>query len=211
MNDYKVYIHIFPNEKVYVGMTCQEPKKRWNNGKSYIENKYMKNAINKYGWENIKHKIVATNLTKNEAEELEIYLINNKYKSNNREYGYNIEYGGCHNGKTSEETKKKLSISHKGMHNSPNTEFKKGHKTIISVKAKEKLSRERKGKHISIKTEFKKGHKPLNAKKVLCVETNIIYNTIKEAYKNTNIMDCHISQVCKGIRKTAGGFHWKYI
>ena len=140
----------------------------------------MKNAINKYGWKNIKHKIVATNLTKEEAEKLEIYLINKKYKSNNRKYGYNIEYGGCHNGKTSEEAKKRM-------------------------------SKERKGKHVSIKTEFKKGHKPLNAKAVLCVETNIIYSNMKEASKNTNAMASHISEVCKGKRKSAGKLHWKYV
>lgn len=211
MNDYKVYIHIFPNNKVYIGMTCQKPKKRWNNGKSYTENKYMKNAINKYGWKNIKHEIVATNMTKEEAEKLEIYLINKKYKSNNRKYGYNIEYGGCHNGKTSEETKLKISKANKGKHNSPQTEFKKGHITIISEKAKKRMSKERKGKHVSIKTEFKKGHKPLNAKAVLCVETNIIYNSIKEASKHTNIIASHISEVCSGKRKSAGKMHWKYI
>ncbi len=209
--EYKVYMHIFPNNKVYIGMTCQEPKKRWGNGKNYSENKYMKNAINKYGWKNIQHKIIATNLTKEEAEELEIYFINEKYKSNNRKYGYNIENGGFHNGKTSEETKKKQSISHKGMHNSPDTEFKKGHITIISEDMKQKISQKNKGKHASIKTEFKKGHKPLNAKTVLCIETNIIYSNIKEASKNTNAMACHISEVCNGKRKSAGKLHWKYI
>lgn len=211
MNNYKVYIHIFPNNKVYIGITCQEPKKRWANGKSYTENKYMKNAINKYGWDNIKHEIIVTNLTKEEAEELEIYLINEKYKSNNRKYGYNIEYGGCHNGKTSEETRRKMSDIAKGKHRSPETEFKKGHITIITEEIKQKISQKNKGKHASVKTEFKKGHKPLNAKAVLCVETNVIYNNIKEASKNTNVMACHISEVCSGKRKSAGKLHWKYI
>ena len=110
---YSVYLHIFSNSKKYIGITCRKPEYRWNKGKGYKENKYFTNAINKYGWENIEHKILFTNLTKEEAEQKEIELIA-KYKSNNREYGYNIEYGGCHNGKTSEETKRKLSESHKG-------------------------------------------------------------------------------------------------
>lgn len=207
---YKVYMHKFPNRKVYIGMTCQEPKKRWNNGKNYIENNYMKNAINKYGWENVEHIILFDNLTKKEAEQKEIELIA-KYKSNTAKYGYNIEFGGCHNGKTSERTRKKISIANKGKHNSPQTEFKKGHITIISEEAKRRLSKERKGKHISIKTEFKKGHKPLNARKVICIETQIIYNSIKEASIKNKVDDGHISDVCRKKRKTAGGYHWEYI
>lgn len=207
---YCIYKHTTPNDKVYIGMTCQEPNKRWRNGKAYKENKHFNNAISKYGWKNIRHEILYSNLTKEEAEQKEIELIK-QYKSNERKYGYNIEYGGCHNGKTSEETKLKISKANKGKHNSPQTEFKKGHITIISEEAKKRMSKERKGKHTSIKTEFKKGHKPLNAKAVLCVETNIIYSNIKEASKNTNAMVSHISEVCKGKRKSAGKLHWKYV
>lgn len=208
---YSVYKHTCPNNKVYIGMTCQIPKKRWQNGKSYKGNNHFNNAINKYGWKNIKHEIIDCNLTKEEAEKLEIYLINFVYNSNNRDFGYNIEYGGCHHGKTSKETKKKLSISHKGLHNSPNTEFKKGHITIVTKEMKQKISEKNKGKHASIETEFKKGHKPLNAKKIICVETKIIYNSIKEASRKTKIMDCHICEVCKGKRKSAGNLHWEYV
>ena len=210
MNDYCVYMHICPNGKRYVGMTCQEVKKRWRNGKAYKENKYFNNAINKWGWDNIEHKIIKSNLSKEMAEDLEMFLIK-QYKSNQREYGYNIEFGGCHNGKTSEETRRKLSIACKGQHRSPATEFKKGCVVVITEEVKRKISKANKGKHACISTEFKIGHKPLNGKKVVCVETNIVYNTIKEAYKQTNIIGCHISQVCKGTRKTAGGFHWEYV
>lgn len=208
---YSVYKHTTPNNKVYIGMTCQKPEKRWNYGKSYKENKYFNNAINKYGWKNIKHEILATNLTKEEAEELEIYFINKKYKSNNMKYGYNIEYGGCHNGKTSEITRKRISEANKGKHNSPKTEFKKGHISIITEEIKQKISEKNKGKHASVRTEFKKGHKPLNARKVLCIESDVIYDTIKKASEDTNVMACHISQVCNGKRKSAGKLHWKFI
>ena len=210
MNNYKVYIHIFPNNKVYVGMTCQEPKKRWQNGKAYKENRHLYNAINKYGWGNIEHKILFDNLEKEEAELKEIDLIS-KYKANDSQYGYNIEYGGCHNGKTSEQTKRKISMANKGKRNSPQTEFKKGHKTIFTKDMREKISRKNKGRHASIRTEFKKGHKSFSAKKVLCIETNTVYNTIKEAGEDTSTMACHISEVCKNKRKSAGGLHWKYL
>ena len=31
-NNYYVYKHTFPNNKVYIGITQQEPQKRWKNG-----------------------------------------------------------------------------------------------------------------------------------------------------------------------------------
>lgn len=36
------------------------------------------------------------------------------------------------------------------------------------------------------------------------------YLSVKEASINCNISACHISSVCKGKRKTAGGYIWKY-
>ena len=210
MDNYNVYIHIFPNSKVYIGITSQKPKRRWNNGQGYKNNQYMTNAIMKYGWDNVIHKILYTNLKKEEAEEIEIKLIK-EYKANNKRYGYNIEYGGCHNGKTSEITRKRISEANKGKHNSLNTEFKKGHITIITEEIKQKISEKNKGKHASVRTEFKKGHKPLNVRKVLCIESDVVYDTIKKASEDTNVMACHISQVCNGKRKSAGKLHWKFI
>ena len=210
MDNYNVYIHIFPNSKVYIGITSQKPKRRWNNGQGYKNNQYMTNAIMKYGWDNVIHKILYTNLKKEEAEEIEIKLIK-EYKADNKRYGYNIEYGGCHNGKTSEITRKRISEANKGKHNSPKTEFKKGHITIITEKIKQKISEKNKGKHASVRTEFKKGHKPLNVRKVLCIESDVVYDTIKKASEDTNVMACHISQVCNGKRKSAGKLHWKFI
>lgn len=113
--EFVVYKHIFPNKKVYIGITQQEPKLRWESGHGY-KNTYVGNAIQKYGWENVEHEILLTNLTKEEAEQKEIELIG-KYKSNQKEYGYNIANGGNHKGKCSEETKMKISIANKGKNN----------------------------------------------------------------------------------------------
>lgn len=51
------------------------------------------------------------------------------------------------------------------------------------------------------------------SKKVLCVETGVIYSSIIEAYRQTGIGQKEIINVCKGKPhyKTAGGYHWKYI
>lgn len=105
---YVVYKHTAPNGKVYIGITSRNPpEKRWGYKGSYYRNEHFKNAISLYGWDNFKHEILCTNLTKDEAEKKEIELIS-YYKSNQREYGYNIQSGGRCAGCVSEETKKKI-------------------------------------------------------------------------------------------------------
>ena len=51
------------------------------------------------------------------------------------------------------------------------------------------------------------------SKKVLCVETGVIYSSIIEAYRQTGVGQKEIINVCKGKPhyKTAGGYHWKYV
>lgn len=72
---YLVYKHIFPNGKLYYGITCREPEVRWDGGKGYIDNKEMYSDIVKYGWNNIEHEIIATDMNYHEARELEHMLI----------------------------------------------------------------------------------------------------------------------------------------
>lgn len=48
--------------------------------------------------------------------------------------------------------------------------------------------------------------------KVLCIETGVIYNSIKDAaYAVGCKSSAGISACCRGNAKTSGGFHWKYI
>lgn len=115
---YTVYMHICPNNKKYIGITKLKPKARWKNGKSYKTQQLFFRAIQKYGWDNIKHEILFSNLTKEEAEQKEIELIA-LYKSNQREYGYNVANGGNCVGSVSEETKKKISVNTRKAMNNP--------------------------------------------------------------------------------------------
>ena len=112
---YCVYKHTSPSEKVYIGITCQKPEKRWNNGNGYKHNEYFWRAIQKYGWDNFEHEILFSDLSKEEAQVKEKNLIN-KYKSNIPEFGYNISSGGeARTGvKLSEDAKKKISEANKG-------------------------------------------------------------------------------------------------
>ena len=88
-----VYVHVFPNGKMYVGITSQDPEERWSNGRGYKGQKVINKAIQKYGWDNIEHKILKTNLTEREAFDEEIRLIK-EWKLTDRNYGYNVTNGG---------------------------------------------------------------------------------------------------------------------
>lgn len=48
-------------------------------------------------------------------------------------------------------------------------------------------------------------------RKVLCVETGIIYESLKEATSQNGISNSLLSMCCTGKREMAGGFHWKYL
>ena len=90
---YSVYRHTSPSGKVYIGVTKQKPKLRWQNGLGYRTQEYFYRAIQKYGWDNFKHDILYQTDSYTEACDKEIELIA-EYKSNNKYFGYNIENGG---------------------------------------------------------------------------------------------------------------------
>lgn len=117
MKSWTVYEHISPSGKVYVGITCQNPKKRWKGGAGYVRTDnhqpLFANAILKYGWDNIEHKIVATGLTKEEANELEKALIT-QYKVLKKSYNITDGGDGGLGTKHTEETKRHLSEIKKG-------------------------------------------------------------------------------------------------
>ena len=95
-NNYVVYKHTAPNGKVYIGITRRKPEVRWGcNGSRYYNNKHFFSAIQKYGWDNIKHEILYDRLDAHTAEEHEKRLIF-LYHSDDRKYGYNNTLGGEH-------------------------------------------------------------------------------------------------------------------
>lgn len=92
MQNYYVYRHTSPSGKTYVGITFRNPKVRWGRNGVYYKNSIkFYNAILKYGWDNIKHEILLSNCTKEEAIIFEKLLIAH-YKGLN--ISYNIADGG---------------------------------------------------------------------------------------------------------------------
>lgn len=78
---YYIYVHTSPNGKKYIGKT-KSPEMRWGSNK-YKHNKEFTNDINKYGWENIKHEILAITNYSWLARKLENDLI---YRYSNMSY-----------------------------------------------------------------------------------------------------------------------------
>lgn len=114
-----VYKHTTPNGKVYIGISGQKHLSgRWHNGEGY-KRQYFYRAIKKYGWENIKHEILEEGLSVEDANKLEEFYIK-KYKSDQKDYGYNVQPGGD-TSSPSLETRRKISQSQIGRRYYPST------------------------------------------------------------------------------------------
>lgn len=228
---YSVYIHTFPNDKKYIGVTRWKPELRWGTNGCNYKNPYMVNAIKKYGWNNIAHEIVAENLTADQASQMEIELIQ-KYNSADKRYGYNISLGGIKSkicseqtkeklrqanlGKVmSEESKRKISEYQKGKTKSEETianmseaqkrNFANGNNVMHSQEARAKAAQKKKGRklpdYITQKASEAKYHPVEN------IETGIVYESIKSACENTGLNRSTITRQCIGKTKKK---EWRY-
>lgn len=214
---YSVYKHTTPNGKVYIGITGKEPEKRWMKGRGYQNNPHFSHAIKFYGWENIEHEILRTGLTRKEAEQLEVQLIA-QYDSTNQDKGYNCTNGGETIGKHTLATRRLLSeiktrqyATGEVIHPMLGTHF--------SEESRAKMSKSHSGKTLSV--EHKKkigqsckgllcGNKNPMAKRVICVDTGVIFETVTEAAKSVGLTRQAIYRQIKGFSQTAGGYRWQY-
>jgi group I intron endonuclease len=174
--NYKVYVHISPDVKYYVGITKQKPNRRWRKGKGYSHNDYFDNAITKHGWDNFQHEIIASGITLEEANNFEQILIKT-LRSNEREFGYNLTDGGdgvlgtkCPEWKKEEQRKKMVG--------------KGNHMYGISLEG------------MSGKDNPMYGVPSPNRKKVQCITTGEIFDTITSAGE---YYDTHRSVIRKNI------------
>lgn len=220
-NKWSLYRHITPSGKVYIGITSQKPEYRWNNGKGYLNGRRtkFKSSIIKYGWDNIKHEVLFTNLDENTAKRLEIELIRH-YKGlgvslNHTDGGEGVrgiipwnkgiklpyeKSNKLRGRRLSEEHKRKLSISHKGK-----VSRKGFHLTSSQIENLRKVNTGRK-KSIEEKEKISKTF----SKPIALLDSNghIIerYNSATEAATKLGIdisylnRCCRLSKICKGYK-----------
>lgn len=210
------------------------------NGKGYKHSSHFYNAIQKYGWDNFDHEIIAEGLSKEEAQQMEIYYIN-KFNTQDKEYGYNISRGGEWH-EYSEEAKERISKKFMGSGN-PNyghrlseeqrrelSSWRRGEKAPgygkeISDEKRAKISAAHTGEvrtpemrsRISdtLKKRYQDGE-PLVGfgippKRILCVEIGKVFDSIAEAARYLGVKNkSGISAAANGKMRTCGGYHWKY-
>lgn len=236
MRKYCVYCHTNKiNNKMYIGITRQKPKDRWDSGHGYRNNKHFWSAIKKYGWDNFTHEVLFTNLSEEDAKLKEIELISN-LNTRNREFGYNITAGGeSGNGYiASDESRRKISEANKGRIVSKETRDKisKAHLGKVckrgidspnygrkaSVEAKLNMSKAQSGekhrlygKHQS--EETKKKISKAESISIVQLDTNGEFIKRWNSLKDTNLfgfLDSKISDCCRGNRLSHGGYIWMY-
>lgn len=180
---YTVYMHILPNNKRYIGITKQTLEGRFKNSLGYGTQQLFWRAIQKYGWDNIKHEVIAEGLTHDEACELEVFYIA-KYKTNNPKYGYNRTSGGdgtcnfSHKNPHDDNWKKKVSIANTGKKR--------------TIEARQKMREAKLGTHWSderkqaySKSQRERGFKPSKQ----CIEASIKKRSIPiYVYENNNLI-----------------------
>lgn len=201
---YKVYKYTSPSNKIYIGITSKTLNERAKyNGCGYDRCSYFAKAINKYGWENFTSEILAQDLTEEEAKRLEKYYIK-LYDSTNPEKGYNITMGG--DGTTFYNADEIVELWQSGLGITEITKQLGCCNTIVQnalnakgIDGKERIKRSAGKYHQKRVYQFDKQGNFLNE-----------YESVAEAERQTNVHHGNIVRVCKGERKSAGGFKWSY-
>lgn len=203
INNICVYCHITKdtNEIFYIGIGS---KKRAY--VTYQRNIFWKNIVNKHDY---KIEILHENLDWNLACEIETHLI--KFYGR-RDLGLgslvNLTDGGegtigIIRKEITKEIRKKLSDSKIGFKHSEATKLKISKIQIgkkLSKYTCEKMSNSRKGKSRTIETKLKISQNNYNNKKVIDINTNIIYNSIIEASEKLNINYVTLKRYLSGKR-----------
>lgn len=236
--NYKVYKHTnLHNGKVYIGITSTSVEKRsGSHGEGYKKNALFYRAICKYGWDSFSHEVLLSGLGIEDTSAAEIELIA-KYNSTDPRFGYNIssgrEYGRA--GVPYSENEKRLrSEKMSGSKNPCYGKFGSDHPAYgykHTEESKQKFVSKIRGKTRSVETREKlRNHKlsvgewcgdnnPMSgktygaapqARKVVCVETGVIFDSAKRAAELVNAPSTSISAACSGRQKTCRGFHWRY-
>ena len=185
------------NRKIYIGQTKQGYRKRFIQHLCPTDGSPLfRNAVKKYGKDSFECELIDVAYSQKEANEKEKLWIKllGTYKKEN---GYNLSMGGCI-GSFNDETLKRMSEAHKGSNN----HFYGKHHTDETKKI---MSEKKKGLYC--------GDKHPKARKVRCIDTGEIFNTIKDAEVKYKISHGKISCVCNGKygRKTAGGYKWEWV
>jgi group I intron endonuclease len=182
--------------KEYIGQTSHEDfQVRLNGHMSDVKNglkRHLYNAIRKYGWEQftieILHSFPREGNWQERLDELEIQEI--AQRGTLAPGGYNNETGGNRNKVLHEDTKELMSSVRSGEQHAM---FGRHHQD----EAKDLI---RDANRKEVQQWSRDGTELLRT-----------FGSIEEASRDTGADGSHITKVCKGERKTTGGFQWKFV
>lgn len=168
-NKFYVYAHINRiNGKIYIGKTnC--PSRRWM-AANYTGCTFFYHAIQKYGWNNFDHVILAQCSTEEDAFKFEEQYIS-YYNTTNSKIGYNITSGGLGAYKPGH------IFAHKGKHGILPPPWNKG--IPMSEETRRKVSEAKKGKKYGPQSKEHILHKAL-AHKIKILQYSLNGEFIKE-------------------------------
>lgn len=196
-------------------------QKHWN---AYIQNCYNKYGESAFEWSVLEY------CSSEELNEREIYYIS---QLNTFEKGFNLTEGGTFNRvyKRSEEFKRALSQTllevwsldddrrkaasarMQGANNPMygrrgclNPAWGKDHSGSLNGMFGKEQSGESKEKN----RQAHLGARNRCSIPVICIETRQIFASQGEASRAVGVDDSGINKACRGVAKTAGGFHWRY-
>ena len=198
IKNWKVYRHLFPNGKSYIGITNKKPEDRWgNNGRKYKEQPFIWHAIQKYGWENVEHFILYVDLTKEEAckKEQELIQYYHSYYDDPEGPGYNGTRGG--EGSIHIDVYKVEKLFNSGMR-ATDIARQLGHCRDNITAILKGL-----GYNLPIGSEKKVNQFDLKGN---YIQT---FPSLSEAERQLGIRETSISSVLCNITKSAGGYQWK--
>lgn len=214
--------------KKYIGQSVNIGD-RWAKHKSELnrnihDNDYLQKAWNKYGESQFSFYVVEE-CPIEDLDAKEKYYIE-YYDSINREKGYNLKTGGQDNGAiVCDEVKAKISNALKRAYSNDSNLVERRRQSALmqwsNPETKEKICGENNGMYGKTHTEEarkKIGERAKgrisanrNLTPIICLETNHIYDCVAEAAQTLHILSSDILRVCRGQRKTAGGYHWQFI
>jgi len=187
------------NGKSYIGITRHLLEHRisthYRTATTRIKLSHFQQALKKYPKDNFYWRVLEKGDNEN-IEALERYYIQFFDTLKN---GYNSTSGGEIRKEYSKEARKKMSDAHKGQ-----SSWSKGRKLPpLSAEHRAKL------KILAAENRQVNMMAQKNRKQVLCIETGVIYHSLREASKELGINRACLSRVIRGIHKSAGGGYAK--
>lgn len=199
--------------KKYVGSSNNLYKRKSSHFYNLKNNKHrnchLQNAFNKYGEDNFSFEVIEFVNTIEELLPREQYYIE-LYQVCDKNKGYNLIVDTTRN-ILPKESREKISLAHKGKTLSEETKLKMS----LAQKGSKNYNYGKRGAlcHNYGKTHSEETKLKMSLakyKKVICVETGVVYGSMVDVEKITGIKRCNISLCCTGKHKTAGGYHWQY-